>query len=95
MMRAAALFLLAMLAAGPAWAQSGLTPAAQVANACWRAMLLQSRGFGDATAINNACGSSAAVTATIAQGLPGLTSVLSLLATARAARDTKLQSPTP
>lgn len=92
-MRALALAL--MVAASPAWAQTGLTPATQMGSLCARAMNLRALGFGNSTNISNACGSGAALASTIASGRTGLDNLISLFAAARAARDTRLQSAAP
>lgn len=88
-------FLVAITLASPSWALTGLTPTAQVGNFCQKAMQFRARGYGDGTAINNACGSSAALATTIAGGRASLDALLALIAAARAARDTGIQSPTP
>lgn len=87
--------VLVVIAVTPVAAQIGLTPSAQVGHLCQRAMQFRARGFGDGTAINDACGSGAALAATIAAGRSGLDSLLALIVTARVARDTALQSGTP
>ena len=89
----AVFLLLAVMVVFPAYGQVGLTPEKQVTAFCNRAMEYRARGFGDGTAINNACGNSAAIQATIAQGRPGLNALSSLLGAARAARDSSLQAP--
>lgn len=88
-------FLIAITLAAPAMALSGLTPTAQVGNFCQKAMQFRARGYGDGTAINNACGSSAALASTVAGGRVSLDALIALIATARAARNTALQSGTP
>lgn len=89
-----ALVVVLLLFALPAWAQ-GLTPAAQVGSFCQKAMRYRALGFGNVTAINNACGNQAAIDATVAEGRPGLDALLALIVDARAARDTRLQDPAP
>lgn len=88
-----ALVVVLLLITTPAWAQMGLTPSTQVGNICAKAMKFRALGYGNGTNINNACGSSAALAATIAAGRPALDALLVLFAAARAARDTGLQSP--